>query len=281
MTGSGAGVALSWAAIATRLRTAGCVFAEQEAELLLASADGADELAAMVARRELGHPLEHVIGFAEFCGLRIAVGDGVFVPRRRTQFLAARAVELAAEAAAVTTAKQVLHRSDHPVVVVDLCCGSGALGAVVAGAVMSVELHAADIDPVAVRCAARNLESLDGTVYQGNLFAPLPVRLAGSIDLLLVNAPYVPSAEIVFMPAEARLYEAGIALDGGADGLMVLSRVVADAGYWLAPGGYLLMESSRRQAPLLLDRVRRAGLTGAIEQDDDLGATVVIGHRAL
>lgn len=278
MTGSDSMVALSKAAITARLRSAGCVFAEQEAELLQASAEGADELARMVARRELGHPLEHVIGFAEFCGMRIAVGDGVFVPRQRTQFLADRAVGLAAEATAGAIAEQGRHRGDH-LVVVDLCCGSGALGAVVGNAVMGVELHAADIDPVAVRCAARNLESLDGNVYQGDLFSALPERLAGIIDLLLVNAPYVPSAEIVFLPAEARLYEAGIALDGGADGLTVLSRVVAGAGYWLAPGGYLLMESSRRQAPQLLDRARRAGLTGAIEQNDDLAATMVIGRR--
>src|ERR1700733_10037772 len=75
-----------------RLRAAGCVFAEDEARLILATARTPAELDAMVARRAAGLPLEHVLGWAEFCGLRIAVDPGVFVPRRRTEFLASQAV---------------------------------------------------------------------------------------------------------------------------------------------------------------------------------------------
>src|SRR5260370_6529023 len=85
--------------IVARLRAAGCVFAEDEARLLISAARTPDDLAAMVDRRAAGVPLEHVLGWAEFCGLRIAVDPGVFVPRRRTEFLVGQAVSLVRQAA--------------------------------------------------------------------------------------------------------------------------------------------------------------------------------------
>src|SRR5438105_13868597 len=86
-------------AIVTRLRAAGCVAAEDEARLLVAAARTPADLAAMVDRRAAGLPLEHILGWAEFCGLRIAVDPGVFVPRRRTEFLVRQAAALARAAA--------------------------------------------------------------------------------------------------------------------------------------------------------------------------------------
>ncbi len=178
-------------AIATRLRAAGCVFAEEEARLLIAAARDPSELDAMVERRAAGLPLEQVIGWAEFCGLRILVEPGVFVPRSRTEFLMEQAAALASPGA----------------VVVDMCCGSGAVGAALAAAVPGVELHAADIDPVAVRCARRNLAALGGHVHQGDLYAALPAGLRGGVDVLVVNGPYVPTQEIELLPREAREHE--------------------------------------------------------------------------
>src|SRR5947208_16853812 len=131
------------AATVTRLRAAGCVFAEDEARLLVSAARTPAELAAMVDRRAAGVPLEHVLGWAEFCGLRIAVDPGVFVPRRRTEFLVRQAAALARQAAGAP-ARQDPGRP-RAVVVVDLCCGSGAVGAALAAALGQVELHAADI----------------------------------------------------------------------------------------------------------------------------------------
>ncbi|HEY0700830.1 MAG TPA: methyltransferase, partial [Micromonospora sp.] len=141
MPTSSGGFSDSWSATVTELRTAGCVFAEDEARLLLAAAGTPVELAALVARRVAGEPLEVVLGWAEFCGLRIAVDPGVFVPRQRSGFLVRQAVELGRPGA----------------VVVDLCCGSGALGVAVATGLGRVELHAADVEPAAVRCARRNV----------------------------------------------------------------------------------------------------------------------------
>lgn len=252
----------STAAVVAALRGAGCVFAEDEAALLLAAADDDAGLAALLARRVAGAPLEHVLGWAEFRGLRIRVGPGVFVPRRRTEALAREAVA----------------RTPPGAVVVDLCCGSGALGAAVASAVPGVELHAADVDPAAVTWARRNLPG--GRVHTGDLFAALPADLRGRVDVLVANAPYVPTTAIALMPPEARDHEPAVALDGGDDGLAVLRRIVAGAPRWLAPGGALLFESGTRQVPAVTAAVRAAGLAPVVVEDADLGATVVVGTRA-
>ncbi|MFI9239183.1 putative protein N(5)-glutamine methyltransferase [Streptomyces sp. NPDC053079] len=255
-------------AVVTRLRAVGCVFAEDEARVLLSTARTPAELAAMVDRRVAGLPLEHVVGWAEFCDLRIAVDPGVFVPRRRTEFLARQAAGLARRDPAAPEA-----------VVLDLCCGSGAVGAALAAALGRVELHAADIDPAAVRCARRNVAAAGGRVYEGDLYGPLPATLRGRVDVLVANAPYVPTEAIGLLPPEARDHEPQVALDGGADGLAVQRRVTEAAPGWLAPGGHLLIETSERQAPRTIEAFTRSGLTTRVVSCDELDATVVIGTR--
>ncbi|MEV0697889.1 putative protein N(5)-glutamine methyltransferase [Saccharopolyspora sp. NPDC050389] len=243
------------------LRAAGCVFAEEEARLLLLAAAGPAELSGMVQRRVDGLPLEQVLGWAEFCGLRIAVDPGVFVPRRRTEFLVEQAASLAEPGS----------------VVVDLCCGSGAVGAAVA-ARLPVELYAADVDPAAVRCARRNIADA-GEVFEGDLYRPLPTGLCGRVEVLVVNAPYVPTGEVDLMPPEARLHEPQVALDGGADGLDIQRRVADEAPGWLVPGGHLLIETSRRQAPRTAELFERAGLLSQVVSCDELDGTVVVGTK--
>jgi release factor glutamine methyltransferase len=246
-------------AVATRLRAAGCLFAEDEARMLIAAAGSGSELEAMVDRRAAGLPLEQVLGWAEFCGLRIAVKPGVFVPRRRTEFLVREAVTLA----------------EPGDIIVDLCCGAGAIGAALAAAVDRAEVYAVDIDPAAVRCARRNVP---GQVYQGDLYEPLPGRLRGRVAILAANVPYVPSGQVGLLPAEARAHEPLVALDGGADGLDVLRRVAAGAPAWLAPGGYLLIEISERQAPQAVAAFADGGLNPRVVSSAELYATVVIGR---
>ena len=256
--------------IVTRLRAAGCVFAEDEAQLLISAARTPAELAAMVAQRAAGLPLEHVVGWAEFCGLRIAVDRQVFVPRRRTEFLVGHAIALARQASAACA---------EGAVVVDLCCGSGAAGAAVAADLGErIELHAADIDPAAVRCARRNLAA-SVQVHEGDLYDPLPVALRDRVDVLIANVPYVPTGELGLLPPEARIYEARVALDGGADGLDVLRRVTAAAPLWLAPGGHLLAETSEQQAPQAAGILARGGLIPRVASSSEMNATVVIGTR--
>jgi release factor glutamine methyltransferase len=268
---SGGAHPISRSAIIARLRAAGCVFAEDEARLLLAAATTPADLADKVERRVAGLPLEHVLGWAEFCGLRVAVDPGVFVPRQRTEFLVRQVAALAG--GIVRPPAEV----STPTVVVDLCCGSGAVGVAVAAAIGVIELHAVDVDPAAVRCARRNLAAGGGVAYQGDLYDPLPATLLSRVDMLIANAPYVPTEAIELMPPEARVYEPRVALDGGADGLDIQRRVAADARRWLAPGGHLLIETSAHQAPLTAEAMNRSGLVPRVVGSTELHATVVIG----
>ncbi|CAN5299960.1 putative protein N(5)-glutamine methyltransferase [soil metagenome] len=242
--------------IVARLRAAGCVFAEDEAGLLLETARDPAELESMVATRVEGLPLEHVLGWVEFAGRRYAIEPGVFVPRPRTEFLV----------------EQVSRIARPGGVVLDLCCGSGAVGAAL-GAAIGGEVYASDIDPVAVACARRNVAN----VYEGDLYQALPAGLKA--DVLVVIAPYVPTDAIALLPHEARDFEPLYTLDGGADGLEVLRRVLSGAREWLAPGGLLATEVSERQVPALVQLVAAVGLEPRVIRDDDLDATVVLGQE--
>ena len=264
-------------AVVVRLRGAGCVFAEEEARLLHEAARTPEELDAMVERRAAGLPLEQVLGWAEFGGLRIAVEPGVFVPRRRTELLARQAALIAARPRVGDRIEGGPDgRPGERPVVVDLCCGTGAVAAVVLAAVAEVDVHAADIDPVAVRCARRNLAGR-GQVHQGDLYEPLPLALRGRVDVLVANAPYVPRDAIALMPPEARDHEPRTALDGGTDGLDLQRRVVEGATGWLAPGGHLLIETSVQQASGTVAAYEEHGLVARVLHDGDLDGTVVIG----
>lgn len=153
--------------------------------LLISAAQTPADLAAMVERRIAGLPLEHVLDWAEFSGLRIAVGPGVFVPRRRTELLACQAAAFARQA----LARQSLV---WPGAVVGLC--------------------------------------------NGDIYEPLPVSLRGRVDVLVAGTPDVPTETIRLLPPEARVHEPRVALDGGADGLDVLRRVITAAPLWPTRG---------------------------------------------
>ncbi|MFD1721488.1 putative protein N(5)-glutamine methyltransferase [Amnibacterium endophyticum] len=243
--------------VVERLRAAGVVFAEDEAALL---EEAGGDLEALVARRVAGDPLAPLLGWAAFDGLKVPVDPHVFVPRRRTELLARAAAERARQGA----------------VVVDLCCGTGAVGLAVARRVPGVELHAADLDPAAVANARRTLAGV-GAAHEGDLLDALPAALRGRVDVLAVNAPYVPTDRIADMPREARDFEPAMALDGGADGLDLHRRVAAAAPAWLAPGGAVLIETGRTQAAWTALLLEGAGLDVAVVADDEVDGTVAIG----
>lgn len=287
-----------------RLRAAGCVFAEDEARILLEAAmsDGTTDpvrLESLVAARVDGLPLEHLVGWAELDDRRWLVAPGVFVPRQRSELLireaAARALSDAVGAVAASAATA-------PVLLVDLCCGCGALGGAVAARLLAaghdVEVHAADVDPVAVACAHENLEALAADAfaaraagadrarppgrltahtYTGDLAAPLPGGIRGHVDVIVANAPYVPTNAIGMMPPEAREHEPHAALDGGDDGLTILRRVIDLAPALLRPGGHLLVETGEAQVSAAVGHLEAAGLIPTVLTDDDLGATALVG----
>jgi len=253
------------ASVVAELRAAGCVFAEDEADLLIGAAGAPQQLIAMVARRVAGEPLEHILGWVDFAGVRVSVEPGVFVPRRRTEFLVREAVS---------------RLPSGPGIVVDLCCGSGAIGLAVAVAARGpVELHAADVDPVAVACARRNLAAVGGHGYEGDLYTALPARMRGRANVLVANVPYVPTNAMALLPPEARLHEPRAALDGGPDGLDVFRRVVAGAVDWLAPGGHLLVEVGEEQTSAAVAALTAAGLAARVARSAEHDGAVVIGTR--
>lgn len=241
--------------LVARLRAAGCVFAEEEAAVLRETAGSDDELERLTVRRVAGEPLERVVGWASFAGVQVRLRPGVFVPRRRSELMVRLAVERLRPGGAV----------------IDLGCGSGAIAAAVAARIPEVELWAVDIDPDAVACARLNLPK--ATVVLGDLYEPLPAALRA--DVICANAPYVPRGAIALMPPEARDHEHRVALDGGPDGLAVQRRVIAGAPRHLAPGGSLLVETSRAQADATMALATRAGLDASVHRDDAIDGTVV------
>lgn len=218
----------------------------------------------MIDKRVRGVPLEQILGWAEFREIRVALVPEIFIPRYRTEFLASQAIALC--------------ESDS--IVLDLCCGSGAIGLSMITLIPTLELVASDVDPVAVRCATQNLAPFGVSVFEGDLFESIPNEFMGEVDVLVANAPYVPTDEIDMMPRDSRLYEPRVSLDGGSDGLDVHRRIASEAGIWLASGGCLLIETSERQAPKAAEIFRVNDLEPRIVNSDEFDATIVIGRKS-
>lgn len=234
------------------------MFAEDEAALLEAEATDAAQLEVMTSRRVAGEPLEVIVGWAEFAGRRLTVAPGVFIPRRRTEFLA-------------TVAASLLRPGDT---VLDLCCGVGAIGSAMQSA-EEIRLLASDIDPIAAECARQNLPG--AAVFAGDLFEPLPAEVR--FDVITANAPYVPTDDLPLMPREARLFELPATLDGGSDGLDLHRRIAIEAVSRLEAGGWLVIEASEGQLPAAVELMQHVGLLARSVSDDERDAHVVIGQR--
>jgi release factor glutamine methyltransferase len=258
---------------ATReLAAAGCVSARAEADWLLEEAVDEESLRAMVARRVAGEPLQYVIGWAPFGPLRLVVGPGVFVPRPETEGLADRA------ATRLRSRPEPPGGSGEPrggarvrPIAVDVCTGSGAIACFLAAEVPGARVLATELDPGALAWARRNADRYGVELLAGDLDEPLPAALAGRVDVLCANVPYVPSGAIVTLPTDVRDHEPRLALDGGPDGLDVLRRLVARAGHWLAPGGGLLCEIGEDQAETGVALLTAAGLVEVAVHPDLVG----------
>jgi release factor glutamine methyltransferase len=251
----------AWAT--SELTAAGCVSAVAEADWLLEEAADDHSLRAMVARRAAGEPLQYVIGWAPFGRLRLAVGPGVFVPRPETEGLADRA------------AAHLRAAGPNPVAV-DVCAGSGAIACFLAAEVPGARVLATELDPGALAWAAGNAERYGVELLAGDLDAPLPPELAGRVDVLCANVPYVPSGAIATLPRDVRDHEPRLALDGGPDGLDLLRRLAPRAGHWLAPGGWLLCEIGEDQTEAAAALLTAAGLAEVAVHPDLAGRDRVL-----
>lgn len=250
--------------VVARLLAAGCVAAEEEADELVAAAPDAATLEAWIARRTEGEPLAWITGSLEFCERDVVVDPGVYVPRFQTEDLASRAATLLAVSRSV------------PARAVDLCTGSGAIAAHLA-TVPITSVIGLDLDPRAVACARRN-----GVAALVGDLAALPLR-PRSFDVVTAVAPYVPTGELQFLPADVQRYEPQLALDGGSDGLDLVRAIVSAATTLLRPGGWLLVEVGGDQDRALLPFLTDAGFGSAtpwVDEDGDLrGIAARFGER--
>lgn len=250
-------------AIASTLRSSGSVFAEDEARVLIETFASPEALVIAVDQRRTGIPLQYIVGWADFYDLRVSVEPGVFVPRLRSEFLVQHALGLC--------------HTDS--IVVDLCCGSGALGMAIIANRPQIKLFASDNDSLAITCATKNLAPFGGQVLQGDLFDALPSSLMGTIEVLVANAPYVPTDAIELMPRDAREHEPRQTLEGGLDGLDVHRRIAKEARQWLSPGGSVLVETSEDQSVIMQRIFESSGLFANVMTSEDYEATVVIGTK--
>jgi release factor glutamine methyltransferase len=242
------------------LAAGGSIEPGAEADALLQAANhGAGPIERLVARRLEGEPLPWVTGWVWFCGARVLVEPGVFVPRPQTEALARRAVELLpADGTAV-----------------DLCTGTGAIAVVLRAERPGATVIATDIDPVAVTSARRN----GVEVLSGDLDEPLPPALRERLDVVTAVVPYVPTEELHLLPRDVLAHEPARALDGGPGGTAVLERAARAAARWLRPGGTVLLELGGDQADEMSTTMAAAGLTAIRVYRDDEGRDRAIEAR--
>jgi release factor glutamine methyltransferase len=235
-----------------RLSQAGFIAADEEARELIEASNGDDAvLESLVERRLRGEPLAWIVGFATFCGLRVNVDVGVFVPRWQSEPLARLA------------AKRLPTRG----VAIDVCTGSGAIATWLRARRPLARIVATDLDERAVACAASN----GVEVYLGDLFQPLAPDLEGHADVVVSVVPYVPTPSLSLLPRDTFAFETTLSYDGGEDGAEVLRRVVCDSARFLRTGGALLLELGGDQAEVVHDDLVTHGYTDVVVHRDDDG----------
>ena len=233
------------------LAEGGCIAPDAEAdELFRATSEGVGPIEELIARRLRGEPLAWITGSVRFCGVRLLVDPGVFVPRPHTEALAMRAASLLPRAG----------------IAVDVCTGSGAVAVVLGLRRPRATVVATDLDPLALACARRN----GVRALAGDLDEPLPPSLRRRVDVMTAVVPYVPTGELELLPRDVMAYEPRHALDGGPRGTRLLGRVAHAAARWLRSGGSLILEIGGDQASVMESTMADAGLSEIrVHRDSD------------
>ena len=266
----------------TRLAQAGVASPEVDAEMLLAHVAGVSrgELLAgvhsgksvekadlaqweqLIVRRANREPLQHLTGTAAFMSFEVKVGPGVFVPRPETQSLVEHAIS---QAQAMAVREAGLH-------IVDLCSGSGVVAISLARAVLHASVVADEASASAVEYLRQNVDTLapNITVVASDVVSFGQSAQDASIDMIVANPPYVPSAEIPNDPEVAR-YDPAMALYGGEDGLDTVHEIVTLAARALRPGGYLAIEHSNLQGDAMRSALKDAGFRMVLTERDLVG----------
>lgn len=263
--------------LAARLRAAGCAFAAEEAALLRERAgDDAELLEALVRRREAGEPLEPLVGWVDFDGIRIPIDRGVFVPRQRSLLLARRAVAAVRAVDAARAGRGPTGEVRRPPRFLEAFAGAAPIAASVQRAVPGARVLASDRDPRALDVARRTLGPLAG-IARSDVLRGLPTDWS-EIDVLAAVPPYVPTGELGLLPREAVEHEPREALTAGPDGLEHVRALIRQARDTLAPAGVLLVEMHRGQASRASSIARSHDYTTRAVPGDD-GQTLVLECR--
>ncbi len=281
-----------------RLTAAALPTARQDAEWLLGAVLGVERLAlhldpaqavtpaaaarfrALVQRRAVHEPLQHLLGFEDFRGLRLRVTPDVLIPRPETEGLVEWALELLNEMSADWGRAGAI--SGPPLMVGDIGTGSGAIACALASARPDLRVLATDASPAALAVAAANVRALGLAdrvrLLAGDLLEPLGTA-RGALGLIVANLPYLASGVIPTLPREVRDFEPRAALDGGADGLHALRRLVTTAPAALRPGGWLVLEIGEDQAGALASLMGAEGFVAIAARRDLRGAERYVAGR--
>ncbi len=245
------------------LQKAGCIAARDEAvELLTAARGDRGVLRELVARRCTGEPLAWLVGWTHFCGERVLVRPGVYVPRPQSEQLA----------------DEALARLPGRGLAADLCTGSGAIAVVLGRGRPDARVLATEIDPLAAACARDN----GVEVFVGDMAAALPDEVRGRVDVVTAVVPYVPSDELRLLPRDVVTYEPKRALDGGVNGTDLLRRAIVESVGLLRSGGSLLLELGGAEADLLAPLLAEHGYGDVgrlIDEEGDLRGLVCRRRR--
>ena len=253
------------------LEDAGIDNAGKEAELIISHCLGADRLVLYrdnpaitedvnirikeySERRIKREPLQYILGYVEFCGLRIKVGKGVLIPRPETEMLAGEAIKVLRGQAA--EGRRYVDSSGSPFNILDLCTGTGCVALALAGDFNDASVYGIDISELALKYAKQNAE-LNGinnvAFLQGDLFDPVEKYLRSQTSrlefaLIVSNPPYIKSGDIKNLQPEIRDWEPVEALTGGEDGLDYYRRIISGSKNYLTNSGHLVLELGFEQS---------------------------------
>lgn len=212
-------------------------------------------------QRAVHVPLQHLLGYQDFMGLRFQVNEYVLIPRQDTEIL-------------VEEAMRYLHDGMR---ILDLCTGSGCILLNLLHYSNDCEGVGVDISQEALRVAAQNAELLD--IKADFLKSDLYEKVTGKFDLLVSNPPYIERKVIPTLMEEVREYDPYIALDGGEDGLDFYRRIIGGAQDYLKRGGQILMEIGSGQAQAVSELLREAGFKEIDVCRDFAGLDRVVSGR--
>lgn len=228
------------------------------------------EFKGLIIRRRAHEPLAYIMGRREFYGLEFLVGPGVLVPRPETEHMVEEGLKLLGESASPK--------------VLDLCTGCGAVALALAAGHSSAQVVGSDNSDAALGFARTNAKRLElqerVSWLSGDLFEPV-AAMGGFFDMITANPPYVAENQWEGLPEDVKNFEPASALLGGDDGLDIIRQIIAGAGAFLRPQGWLLMELGQGQAPAAASLAKQTRIFERISFVKDLSGIerVLMGQR--